>query len=95
MGRIHTPFSVSVSIARRQQRQQPLGALSRLDSRLQRWRAGLLELQHRGSIHRMACPGRDRGSRRRQARMGCGQNSDKANEMVKPIFRKGWEISLT
>ena len=23
------------------------------------------------------------------------KNSDKANELVKPIFRKGWEISLT
>ena len=56
------PSRILSRVARRQHGQQPRRACPRLDSRLQRRRARLLQLQHRRAVHRMARAWRHRRS---------------------------------
>ena len=74
------------------------GAPPGLDSRLQRRRPGVLELQRRRPVRAVDVAGRDRHEVRGQARMGCRAksriaNNNAANQYLKPKFRKGWKFA--
>ena len=71
--------------------------LPRLDSRSQRRRARVLELQRRRTVCAMDAARRDRDEVRRQADVGYGEDAlheqqSGANEFLKPKFRKGWKF---